>query len=360
MTTLTLMRPSSFSSAQRSRRWFVALAGTAMTLCGLTVAQAQTRGVIPIIRVTPVKAPAPVIRPVFNQYHMTEVPLTTAAHMNESGMIVGSLDGMGAVYINGQVRLLSSPNGYTDVRAMAVSNNGIIVGTGLSAGARRPIIWNSYTGPAMDMGAIAQITYPLAVNSSGLVVGYTMASSNSLPRAYRWSTATGTIDMHPNGYALSTAYDVAESGFISGYTNGGQNEFYAARWYPSGAFGSIARGVGYHVRENGTVFGTGLHNEAIQWDVSNTPTLIGPDSSTHLVQEISRNGRMVGTANASTAWTRINNGAVTYLPTPAGTYGSAYDVNGCGSILGSYGTTTTNFRPVVWTKMTCDASALAQ
>lgn len=361
MTTLAMTRsaaatPTAIKSS--GSRLIRSLAGAAIALlCGVTSAQAQkwTADVASASTATLTTAPVGGSRVIkFNSYSMYALPMDHAYAMNNAGLIVGDDDGKGAVYVNGQVAYLASPQGYTDVKAWAVSNNGIIVGTGMSAGHQRPLKWNSYTSPGVDMGAIARITQPLAVNSSGVVAGYTMTSSNAAPRAYKWTPATGTVDIHPTGYDISTVYDVADSGFMSGYTNYGNNQFYAARWYPSGAFGSIARGVGYRTLENGTVYGTGLTNEARMWDVSNTATLIGPSPTTHVVKQISPNGRYVGVSYSGTAWTTMNGGALVTLPVPAGTYGAAIDVSACGTILGSYQANINDYHPVIWSKTTCD------
>jgi probable HAF family extracellular repeat protein len=271
---------------------------------------------------------------------------------------VGSKNGQAAAYVNGTVHTLQSPQGYTDVIAWAVSNNGIIVGTGISAGATRPLRWNNYQSPAQDLGANAKIIQPLAVNSSGVIVGYSMTSENASPRAFRYSPSTWFQDIHPSGWSLSQAFHISESGFIAGFTNGGLNDGYAARWYPNGAVGSIAPGYGQYAFEDGRVLGfaqTSAGQVSRMWDVSNTIIPVGPNPATHFVKHISGNKRMVGVTNDTRAWTNINGSAAAYLPTPAGNYSTAIRVTGCGAILGSYGTAF-NFKPALWTKPTCDLS----
>jgi probable HAF family extracellular repeat protein len=294
---------------------------------------------------------------------MFALPLDQATDMNDSGLIVGSKNGLAAVYVNGAVQMLASPQGYTDVVAWAVSSNGIIVGSGMSAGHQRPLRWSSYQAPGMDIGSYARYTQPTSVNASGVIVGYTIASATSSPRAFRYSSSTGMVDIHPAGWDLSQAFHISNSGYIAGFTNGGNNEGYAARWYPSGAVGSIARGTGNRAFEDGRILGTAFLTSGGQsariWDLSNTVTLVGPSPTTHFVNQISAAGRMVGVTNDSRAWTTINGSTTpTYLPVPAGNFGAARRVTSCGAVLGSYGTTPFNFRPVLWTRMLCDQSVI--
>jgi len=296
-----------------------------------------------------------------NKYTATLLPLDGAYDMNPDGLIVGMADGLPAVYVNGSVRYLDVPRGYTEVVANAVSTDGRIVGYGKSGKDTRGIYWRSYIDPAKDMGAMSNYTMPLAVNQRGIVVGYFKSSDRQLPHAFRWSEATGYKDLNPTGYIVSTAYAISRSGYIAGYSTYGQNEFYASRWYPTEVHGSIARGTGMRVFDDGRVLGTGFQGNSstqisVIWDLSNTQTPVGPNPVTHTVADINANNRMVGTNTSGQAWTTLNNSAVTYLPVPAGKSGFASRVSTCGAILGGYVTGIGTSQPILWTRMTCDQS----
>lgn len=343
--------------ARRSAALLRTAAGAALALiCGITSLHAQTRSTD--VAYTVAKSPA-LISP--TKYSMTTLPLDNANDIDESGMIVGDVGGFAAVYVNGQVMYLDKPSGYYSATAKAVSKNGMIVGYAQSSGYQRALFWSSYTAPARDMGAInARFITPLAINSSGVVVGYASHTAIGGERAFSWSLATGMVYLTlPFGYDRSIAYDIADSGFIAGTTNCCFNDFRASRWYPNGSFGSVATGNAYKVRENGDVYGTNQQDAATLWGVSNTPVAIGPSPSTHLVREISPVGRMVGTTTATLPWTSISGSAVN-LPVPAGQSGYAMDVNSCGTIIGSYGTEQAGYRAAMWTKMVCDKAAVVK
>jgi hypothetical protein len=356
MTTLTAVQPTCQGISFVSQFLRTVACAAIATISAVASSQAQTRiAAVNAVAIRPVTIAPITIR---QQYSMVALPLDNATDMNAAGLIVGNKDGLAAVYVNGAVQTLASPQGYTDVIAWAVSSNGIIVGTGMSAGHQRPLRWNNYQSAGVDIGAIARITQPTSVNDSGVIVGYTMVSNNSLPRAFRYSPSTGTVDIHPFGWDLSQAFHISNSGYIAGFTNGPNNEGYAARWYPNGAVGSIARGTGNRAFEDGRILGVaqdtnGVRNARI-WDLSNTIIPVGPSTTTHFVNQISANNRLVGVTVDTKAWTSVNNSAATLLPVPAGAFSTAIRVSSCGAILGSYGTTIFDFRPVLWTKLTCD------
>jgi len=360
---MTMLSTSAAGSPRtRIARCLKASAAAAIGLVlGMTSAHAQTkladRSALTDRSSLTASSTAPAIS--VNKYTATILPLDYAGDMNPDGLIVGSAGGLPAVYVDGSVRYLAVPRGYTAVVASAVSTDGRIVGYGKSGKDTRGIYWRSYIDPAKDMGAMSNYTIPLGVNQRGEVVGYFNSGDRQLPHAFRWTLAEGYKDIHPTGYDLSIAYGISKSSYIAGYSTFGQNQFNASRWYPTLAHGSIARGTGMRVFDDGRVLGTGFDSDGVTqisviWDLSNTQAPVGPNPVTHNVYDINANNRMVGTSTSGQAWTTLNNSAVTYLPLPAGKYGFASRVSTCGAILGGYSTGIGTSQPMLWTHMTCD------
>lgn len=333
-------------------------------------------------------------------YEAIALPLDSAAGMNSAGTVVGSVGGQAAIYRDGVVTLLPGMAGYTEQRALAISGNGLIVGSGMSAGDRRGLFWTSPTAPPLDMGSPSDAMYPYAVNSSGVVVGYYDSSAG--PRAFTWSRSGGVRDISPDQTTQSRAEDISDSGYITGWAIfTGESTPHAVRWYPDGAKGRIAEGYGKRVFEDGSVLGTiGSTTGAVKWSLTNAATPFGPEPQHHIVVAVSAAGRLVGNrlfapglagpvlrrdvlgaarptppgvfrraarwlrvrrperfpqTLPNRAWTFRDGGPIVYLPVPQGgvdTY--AIDVSASGAILGSVTYTLTDQRPVIWTKITPD------
>jgi uncharacterized membrane protein len=291
-------------------------------------------------------------------YSMSYVPLDAAFAINNAGAIVGRVGGNAAMYRNGVVTVLPGKAGYTNLVAIDIASNGYIVGSGLNAGATRPLFWASPNAAPLDMSALGMVTMPRSINSQGVVVGFYLPSEAALPQAFRWSMTTGMRSITPDGASTAQAFDISETGYIAGhaqYPGLGQQ---VVRWHPD-ASPSRVTGPGFAERalDSGSVFGAGTGGSTL-WNLINTATLIGPKPSTHVVKQRSSASRWVGFTVGEPplprAWTSFENGAATYLPVPAGASAFATDVNGCGTILGSVSLPDGTTRPVVWSKVFCD------
>jgi hypothetical protein len=285
-------------------------------------------------------------------YSRTVLPLDAAFAVNASGAVAGRVAGNAAVYAGGQVILLQGKPGYTNLTAIDISDNGYVVGTGLSAGSLRTLFWSSTSASPLDIGGLGNVMSPRSVNTSGVVVGF-YTQGTGLEQAFRWSPTEGLRSITPSGAIQAQALDGSATGYIAGwawYTGLGQQ---AVRWYPDGAVGRVADGRAGRAMDNGSIFGN-----FTLWNLVNTPFNITPSGNHSVTQIAQGTGRKVGYSfdpvNSWRAWTTINGSAPLYLPLPTGALGFAYDVTPCGGILGSVRLSTGVDQPVLWTKMTCD------
>ena len=251
--------------------------------------------------------------------------------------------------------LLPRMAGYSALTATDISDNGFIVGTGLSAGNQRALFWSSTTAAPLDIGAIGDMM-PMSINSQGIVVGF-YTSPGSFPRAFRWSLTSGITDIAPDTTSQSRAYDISDTGYIAGmavYHSIGQQ---VVRWLPDGTPGRFDGSEAYRALNNGSIFGIRLAPDgATLWPLTGSPIPFGPSAATHFVKQMSDVGRLVGFTHNYRAWTsRHGSNTPLDLPVPAGTLNSyAYDVSSCGTILGSVKLSTSVDQWVIWHKLFCD------
>lgn len=292
-------------------------------------------------------------------YAMSYLPLDAAYAVNNAGAICGKLGANAAVYAQGATLVLLGKNGYSNLQAIDIANNGYIVGTGENSGARRPLFWQSTQAAPLDMSALGQFTTPTAVNSQGTVVGYYQTSADALPQAFRWAPNSGMQVITPSGASTAQAFDISETGYIAGhaqYFGIGQQ---VVRWNLDGSPSRInATGHADRALDDGRVFGLAAGIGAAIWDLHNMMTPLGPKPSTHVVTQHSATNRLVGYTVGEPfgplPWTTINNSSVQYLPIPTGAIGFAYDVNACGTIIGSVTLADGTQRAVMWTRLICD------
>jgi len=292
--------------------------------------------------------PSPPVTVVQLGYSVHLLPLDTASGMDPAGqIIVGTAKGAAVEYINGQVMPLIGKAGYTKITPTAVSSNGYIVGFATSGNYIRGLFWASYTNAPIDMGALDAATYPQAINSQGVAVGYTAS------KAFIWSISGGIRSIGPPGSVWSQAFDISESGYVAGLSDFGAGAN-ATRWYPPNDQYGIAAYNNYanKVMENGTIYGNDY-----SWSLPNNQQQSITPTPYSLVYEISTTGRKVGyDYQTLRAWTVPPGGtAEQTLPVPAGIANSyADEVTGCGVILGSVTYTNGTTQAVTWTKSTCD------
>jgi len=301
------------------------------------------------------------------QYSMTTIPLDTANAINDAGEIVGSVGGDAAVFHNGVVKLLQGRQGYTNVKAVDISNTGHIVGYANAENSVRGLYWSDENSAPIVLGACMVHgqevgdclgpVYPTAVNSQGVVVGYYGDSGAEVP--FRWVSGYGIRSILPYGVSWDKPQDISDTGYVTGtghYTNLGDA---AIRWYPNGNAGRINDpAYGYRVYDDGSVLGArvvGASLVATLWNIKNTPSNAGPAPSTHHVSDKNSSGRFVGsTRDTALPWTSVDAGPAVYLPIPSGALGGTKDVNRCGTILGSITVGHYQTQRVYWSKLTCD------
>jgi hypothetical protein len=313
----------------------------------------------------------------FDSYSVTVLPLDRAWAMNSSGVIAGTIGGNAALYRDGNVVLLPGMAGYTGLMATAISDNGIIAGHGQSAGYQRPLYWANETAAARDMGAQDRWAWCHAVNTHGVVALEHRPAQPERGRAFRWSLVDGLRPIAPDDTSQSLAVDISESGYMTGFGVWVADGMHVVRWYPDGGIGSIARGYGQQVFEDGSVAGQGQDENGVPafgrstlWSLqTGAARLIGPYPTSHHVLHTTRFGRRAGytvgvTETGQTgAWTTAQDGEPpVYLPVPAGAItGYAYTVSASGvAIMGSIKLSITpgQDQPVLWTKMTPDVEPL--
>jgi hypothetical protein len=304
-----------------------------------------------------------------NPWIVNLVPLDDLKGFNDE-IIVGRAKGVAVAYVNGQVVPLIGLPGYTNIVPTGVSSNGYIVGYATSGTYVRGLFWSSYTSVPLDMGGtLGPSTYPQAVNSQGVAVGYVIPPAvTGFPEvAFEWSVSSGMRSIQP--YAgtaaaagsLSEALAISDSGYIAGSVSFPNGARAAVRWYPSGsgpincgalwcgqvASGSYASGV----LDNGTVY-----NETYAYPLSGAAQTIYP-CPTCVVYAMSDVGRKVGGTFAEQAWTtEPASSSVEYLPVPSGVVSSAAGlVNGCGVIIGSVTYSNGATSAISWRKSSCDA-----
>jgi hypothetical protein len=296
-----------------------------------------------------------------NTYSIQELPLDTAAAMG-GGVIVGTIQGVASVYVNGQVYPLPGKSGYTDITPTAISSNGYIVGYATSGtNVERGLFWTSYTSPPIDIGALDAHMLPQAVNSSGVVVGYYHGNEQvAFPSAFTWSLSGGLRSIAPANSYQSSANSISDTGYVGGVAWYGDTQA-VTRWYPGlSVTGSVAfPGFATGVLDDGTVFGY-----TTAWNLSDQPQNILPPNIQGQVYDLSSSGRTVGITYAipNRAWTVPPGGsAAQILPLPDGASSAdsfAIQVEGCGAILGYLKFSDTSFKAVLWTKLACDSSGV--
>ena len=326
-----------------------------MALFTATAANAQAlqdRSSLADVAVTSETASARIPR---STYTMSYVPLDYAYAINTGGAIAGSVGGRAAIFSGGKVTYLQTSPYYTDVRADDISNSGRIIGSGMSAGARRMLYWENAQSMGYDTGSIARYLFPQSINSQGVVVGYYYTNSmDDSPQGFRWSPSSGITTITPWGATYAQPFDISDTGYVAGmawYSGIGQQ---AVRWYPNGEAGRITGpAFGDRAFDDGSVLG--MANGSTLWNLSNTATLVGPAPATHHVQQRNSSNRWVGyTLPGSLPWTSVGTGAAEPLPIPSGAFGYAHDVNACGTILGSVRLADGTSRPVYWSRKICD------
>ncbi len=168
--------------------------------------------------------------------------VATVSGVNASGTIVGqvNLEDQGLYYAfrhsgTGPITMaddLSASGGYTSIQPFAINKNGLVVGGTVTSGGP-PVLGGSslpahvfaYDTSFHDLGIVPGGTggSALAVNDSGVIVGYTLESDGS-EHAFRHSglgALTASDDLGaPTGFTTSVATAVNAAGDTVGNLNG--------------------------------------------------------------------------------------------------------------------------------------------
>lgn len=295
--------------------------------------------------------------PVASDYVVTPIPMHYVYAINDSGVAVGGANANqeAVAFVNGQLVRLPAA-GYVRTLATAISDSGIIVGTGETSTASYGLFWPSLTSPPIRITGLAGSMRPTAVNSQGVVVGWAAEQ-----RAARWSPATGMTLIEPLASTTSAPTDLSETGFATGNVQFGESSAAMARWNPNGTNGVIDwGGYAWRVRNDGGVLGS-MGASSYLWSVSNTRTAL----TSWVARDMSSKGRLVGYQSDSSflrhATTQAApNGYTQLLPSlPNGTSSYAIDVNACGTVVGMLSVAQGPEKPVMWSRASCDVQTAA-
>lgn len=203
-----------------------------------------------------------------------------------------------------------------------------------------------------------------AINDVGQIAG-SSSGTNGVQRAFRWSAATGMIDLGGPDTGFASAADINNRGWVTGSAQfGGQAQAHAFRWTPQtgmvdlGSFNTNSNG--FALNDKGTVVGNsespegGLGRLAVRWPAS-TPlalTTFATPFSTAL--DINSAGQIVGNGSVDPGFQEIAflwspQTGIVDLGVPGPTLASAEKINEKGLVIGS-SLTPSNARGVVWSR----------
>ncbi len=281
----------------------------------------------------------------------------TAEAINDAGLIVGSgrvWDGSFVAFQStggGPLQVLPVPAVGTEMTAHDVNEAGAMTGAVRVSG-----VWRAYFRPSAgrfqvlpQYGKGATANFGEAINDHGDVVGIT----DGTVRAVRWTssllgwTATNIGDLGGDTFA----HDINNDGWVVGTAWVAHNQYMAYIKKPGQAMQSLGslggrggRSSGNSVNASGMVLGTtttvgnGGPPRYFTWTTAGG--LVNQASTTHRGRRgaISDKGRIVGTDSIGgdiRAFTQYQ-GIYNVLPMLIGGKNSfAYDVNGCGVIVGA-------------------------
>ncbi len=167
---------------------------------------------------------------------------------------------------------LPTPPGRTHAYAFAINDLGQVAGRVDNNAA----LWT--TAPATtvtDLGRLSDYTFGTAINNAGEMVGLYGDGSGNFLRAFRWSSATGLVNLTGPNVVNATAV-IAQSGLVSGqaYSNGYSTSSafmytvgagFSAMANPSGApYGGAVAVDSFGLATGSVNFGSSTHAAAWQ------------------------------------------------------------------------------------------------
>lgn len=296
---------------------------------------------------------------VANEYTYTALPMHEVYGINDSGIAVGGTDlnREAVAYVQGQLIRLQAP-GYTSTLATAISDAGHIVGYGNFNGETHALFWQSYTSAPIRITGPGDRLRPTSVNSQGVVVGTRDLDGTG----FKWSITAGMTPLGALGSSFSNPAHIADSGYVAG-TVSFNDRGNIARWSPTGGSGIVEwGGTVFKAMNDGGILGWDAQGWSSLWSVSNTRTFL---PSTYRVTDMSAKGRLIGyeaqVGSFGRALTQPTpNATASFLPLPPGATGARiYDVNSCGTIIGSTVLSPTSRQAAMWTRSTCDVQTTA-
>ncbi len=115
------------------------------------------------------------------------------------------------------LQVLQSLSGSGDSTAYALNDNGTVVGSSYNAntGQNESVYWENGTATSLGVTGLAR-----GINNSGTIVGETGNATLFTPNgeAYSYTTSGGVTMLGTLGGAYSGAYDINESGVITGHS----------------------------------------------------------------------------------------------------------------------------------------------
>jgi uncharacterized membrane protein len=286
--------------------------------------------------------------------------------INDLGVIVGQSGHQAFWYRSGLLGPLATLPGATTTVATDINSAGHIVGYVLDA--EQAVMWNSTSSPATPIISNGFGHYAMAINDFDVVVGGGFVAGPTDQHAFRWSAAAGLTDLNPSWASTSLAYDIDNTGMITGYaTYAATGRTYAVTWNPAGTVTVVGILVGGdfatgYAQRSGRVVGSSMvipgssATVGFQWTAATGMTQVAGFGA---IYGLSAGQRIVGWAAGAgglqSAVTRLLSvPGVTTLPSLGGSLSQARAVNGCGKIAGFSTTTLGARRAVVWQAPSCD------
>jgi probable HAF family extracellular repeat protein len=253
------------------------------------------------------------------------------------------------------IAVLESLSGSGDSQALALNDNGMVVGQSYNTSTAQleSVIWNDGVIQSLGISGIAR-----GVNNSGVVVGETGSGSLGMPDgyAYSWSSTGGVTNLGTLGGSYSGAYDINESGVITGHSwiAGAALASTHGFVYKDGVMtdlGTVSNPLGYSrgqgINDAGEIVGRGSvdlffssNKYSIYWEGDGTLNQFAGPGSYSTAEQINNNGLIVGSARTATdgniqfAASWDTDGNINFLDSLGGNGSQARSVNDAGVIVG--------------------------
>ena len=303
-------------------------------------------------------------------YTRVKLPLQDATGVNDSGVIVGYVKGVGAYWINGTRRVLPPPAPpYTTYWASNISESGGIVGYKFGGNSANygGLFWPTATSAPVQLPHLGGVsTQALDVNSTSVVVGVSRSPLGQW-HAFKWSSSGGIVDLHPAGYLSSTAMRINDAGYIVGFADspGPMAHRDGIRWRPDGTIDihatsdPVKSGL-FGLNRAGDAAGQNPSFGATIYWLNNTLQFVGGPLGVQQARALTDLYRVVGVwvdpMNGQKPWTS-RKGVETLLPVATTESGWTADANTCGWVVGwSYYQVGTSYTMAgtLWKPSNCD------